>query len=150
MALEGYARSPSARWLTSGDGDDLQAARMAIQAGRIAFYKCLPFSGPIKASLRFMDMQKPSQASIKKWRQSGGAPAMVALVLSHVCSAVAAQQALPDAMALHIRQYQKQFIPQLRPHREPIVPLKRELCSAAAKKTGGMQTVDSSAVPRHG
>ena len=46
MALEGYARSASARWLTSGGGDDLQAAQMAVQAGRTAFYKCLPPQWP--------------------------------------------------------------------------------------------------------
>ena len=50
MALEGYACSASARWLTSGDGaldgDDLQAAQMAVQAGCVALYKCLPLQWP--------------------------------------------------------------------------------------------------------
>ena len=50
MALEGYACSTSACWLTSGDGaldgDDLQAAQMAGQAGCVALYNCLPLQVP--------------------------------------------------------------------------------------------------------
>ena len=94
-------------------------------------------------------MVKPDQASTGMWRQSGEAPAMVALILSHVCSAVAAQQALPDAMALHILQYEKLCIPQLSPHREPIVPLTGSFALKQPGETGGMQTVDISAVPRY-